>query len=269
MQLLVAKLHDQCQSWLFQHPPDISPVDRAVALGHHEILDELFRIAPERWSIDAKLSSGNGNTALHLAAWLGQTRCVQSLCERGASVLCQNMALDTPLHFACRHGHISALKALLNAMISGDSTNCSSAGINTTNARELTPLLEAVQTGHDECVPLLLEAGATITGKSRPRRAHFTKKRISVDTLRVYHEKLASMPEPDSALVKALVRQSGPWIDSLVSRRQQIMNPQARSMKSCGGDPLWIACNLKFGITSDVAAQEHVTTPAHQLEEAA
>ncbi|CAO2652683.1 Nn.00g020940.m01.CDS01 [Neocucurbitaria sp. VM-36] len=265
VQLLIAKLRDQCQSWLLQHPRNMSPVHRATVLGHHEILDELIQIAPDSWSIDAPLS--DGTTALHHAAYFGQTRCVQSLCERGASVLCQNVALDTPLHFACHRGNTPALKVMLDAMTSKEGSD-SSKGINTMNVEGLTPLLEAVQAGHDECVPILLEAGASITGKSEPKRRYFDEgKRNCVDVLRVYHEKLASMPEPDVALVKDLVHRSEPWTDLLMSRRQQIMNPQAKVKRFHGGDPPWIVCNLKSGNTSNDAAQEPVDSQQHQLTE--
>jgi len=266
VQLLAAKLRDQCQQWLLHPTADTSVIDIAAALGHHEVLDELLQLTPEDWNVDAK-KLNDGSTTLHLAAWSGHSLCIQLLCERKASTTCQNSQLDTPLHIVCRRGHPAALKVMLDIMAASDNVNGSHPDINIKNARQMTPLLEAVQQGNDECVRLLLEVGASITGKPRPEETYYKKQKPDpVNSLRVYHEKFSSMPEPDSSLLKALVQKSEPWADSLISMRHSMMSPSSKSKKSCGGDPLWICCNARMGASNESSVQKSLAVSLEQLK---
>ncbi len=58
--------------------------------------------------------SGNGATALHIAAGFGRTECVQLLINRGAEVDSVDNEKWTPLHCASAKGHLQTVRTLLD-----------------------------------------------------------------------------------------------------------------------------------------------------------
>ncbi|XP_034685117.1 ankyrin repeat-containing protein At5g02620-like [Vitis riparia] len=120
----------------------------------------------------------NKNTVLHIAAQFGQLDCVQYILGLNSSsslLLKPNLKGDTPLHHAAREGHLTVVKALIDAAkrlhqeiesgVGGDK-----AIMRMKNEEENTALHEAVRYHHSEVVKSLTEEdpefiyGANIAG---------------------------------------------------------------------------------------------------------
>ena len=107
---------------------------------------------------DINMKDKDENTALHLAAGYGQTETVQLLLEKGAKINEMNDEGLTALHLAASQGHTSIVKKLLNHR---------DADINIKGGNDgSTPLHLATGYGQTETVQLLLDRGADINAKS-------------------------------------------------------------------------------------------------------
>ncbi len=60
-------------------------------------------------------SADDGNTALHIAAWWGQTKMVCTLLEHGADITLENKQGKTPLQDAREEGHKATAEVLVAA----------------------------------------------------------------------------------------------------------------------------------------------------------
>ncbi|XP_052800137.1 GA-binding protein subunit beta-1-like [Mya arenaria] len=95
----------------------------------------------------------NGETALHVAAWVGEQTMTQELLDSGAETNVQNQNGQTPLHIAAGRGHDTVVHCLLR-------DGCD---VNTkTKYTEMTALHLASQNGHTQVVRLLLQYGADV-----------------------------------------------------------------------------------------------------------
>ena len=86
---------------------------RAAAEGDTNILEGMP-------SADLRVQlTPNKNTVLHIAAQLGQLKCVAWIIQHysvDSSLLqCPNLKGDSPLHLAAREGHLEVVKALIRA----------------------------------------------------------------------------------------------------------------------------------------------------------
>ena len=103
----------------------------------------------------------SSRTALHCAAFEGHTDAVERLLAHGADV--SNEIADSieelPLHKAAINGRTGALTILLRTVLDRPQPRAT-ALLNHRNVLESTPLHNAAQHGHVECIQLLLHAGA-------------------------------------------------------------------------------------------------------------
>jgi len=121
----------------------------SAAVGRTRGLEELL----DADSALAKAWSGDGFTALHLAAFFGQEEAAKLLLESGAEVdlVARNATIHvTPLHSAAAGSHSGIVKLLLEH---GADPNASQDG-------GFTPLHSAAQNDDRESAQALLEAGA-------------------------------------------------------------------------------------------------------------
>lgn len=127
--------------------PDMDVFD-AAALGHIDRLRHRLEEDPAR----VTAFSGDGFTALHLAAFFGKVDAAKVLLEAGArvDVYGTNAFANQPLHAAAAGRHVEVCRVLLGA----------GADPNATQHGGYTPLHEAAQAGAVELVELFLSAGA-------------------------------------------------------------------------------------------------------------
>eukprot|EP00261_Vitis_vinifera_P019867 XP_010650518.1 PREDICTED: ankyrin repeat-containing protein At5g02620-like [Vitis vinifera] len=144
----------------------------AAAYGRIDVLEQM---SEDHFVVQL---TPNKNTVLHIAAQFGQLDCVQYILGLNSSsflLLRPNLKGDTPLHHAAREGHLTVVKALIDAAkrlhqeiesgVGGDK-----AIMRMTNEEENTALHEAVRYHHSEVVKSLTEEdpefiyGANITG---------------------------------------------------------------------------------------------------------
>jgi len=123
-------------------------VFEAAAFGELDRLTALLDDDPSY----ATAYSSDGFSALHLAAFFGQSDAARFLLERGAEVDARGRGwmTGTPLHSAASASHVEILRMLLDA---GADPNARQSGA-------WTPLHSAARNGNAECVALLLAHGA-------------------------------------------------------------------------------------------------------------
>ena len=130
--------------------PDEPNVFEAAAFGRVDRLRELLDRDPEL----ARAWSGDGFTALHLAAFFGQPAAVRLLLERGADVnavaTSEQIGPVQPLHSAAAARQLACARLLIEH----------GADVNARQAGGYTPLHEAAGNGDTELARLLLAAGA-------------------------------------------------------------------------------------------------------------
>lgn len=101
---------------------------------------------------DVDAAEADGTTALHWAAWAGDTALVEAILAAGASPIAVNRYGMTALHLAAENGDVPTLRALLEA----------GADPNATLPEGETVLMTAARAGVPEAVELLIEHGADI-----------------------------------------------------------------------------------------------------------
>ena len=138
---------EELASWLGAAGAELDVFD-AAATGEVERLEALLQHHPER----ARELSGDGWTALHLAAFFGHAKAAKLLLDAGASteVTARNGQGNTPLHAAVAGRHPDVVEALLAAQ----------ANPNARELRGLTPLHLAAHRVDVALVRRLLDAGA-------------------------------------------------------------------------------------------------------------
>ncbi|KAJ9672016.1 hypothetical protein PVL29_025595 [Vitis rotundifolia] len=104
-------------------------------------------------------SSHRKNTALHIAARVGNKKIVVALLCKGtpASLLTENSKRETPLHIAARSGHVDVVKFLIDWATYVEIGGIQQA-LRMRNMEGNTPLHEAVRNGHHSTVLALVEA---------------------------------------------------------------------------------------------------------------
>jgi uncharacterized protein len=109
--------------------------------------------------------SGDGFTALHLAAFFGHKDAVRFLIEKGADVnaVAKNMMKVMPLHSAVAHNQVEISEMLVQR----------GADVNATQEGGITPLHESAQNGNVEITELLIENGAKVNARTTDGRTPF------------------------------------------------------------------------------------------------
>ncbi len=136
----------------------------AASIGEIETLETIFKLRAKTLEIEHKNSQGN--TALALAAYYGQSQALEFLIKKGGEIETVNEKGNTPLITAVENNHIEAVKVLLKH----------NANINTKNNEGLTALDMAKKSTNPEMVSLfnsllanptsVLEEGARISGNN-------------------------------------------------------------------------------------------------------
>jgi len=144
--------HDAVRQLLATNP-ELDAFD-AAGLGRADRLAELL-------GADAGVATAfasDGFTALHLAAFFGQTEAARLLLERSAqpNLVSRNQLKVMPLHSAAAGSHMGVARLLV----------AGGADVNATQRHGYTPLHAAAQNGNVELTELLLDAGADPTART-------------------------------------------------------------------------------------------------------
>ncbi|KAH6661585.1 putative serine/threonine-protein kinase ripk4 [Halenospora varia] len=123
------------------------------------------------------LSPNPGNSAsgtpLHQAATNGHLHIVRFLLLKGANLTAPNEAGQTVLHLAAERGHEAVVEHVLSEDISQFTADGQMGGggtkafIDRVDDQGFTALHRAAASGHEECVRILVEAGAEIESSGR------------------------------------------------------------------------------------------------------
>lgn len=154
----------------YRTPQGETPLMAALYRGHHAVVDlliesgapldlfaaaatgrvEALSAAAASTAIDSY--SYDGWTALHLAAFFGQTEAVRILLDAGAAIsaVSTNSMRNTPLHAASAGGHSAAALLLVER----------GADVHAADAGGHTPLHIAAENGMADLVKALVAAGA-------------------------------------------------------------------------------------------------------------
>ncbi len=122
----------------------MTPMMLASAAGHAEVVQTLISSG---FHLD---SDASGQTAVHLAAWIGATDVIEILARTSDVAGLKTSTGYTPQHAASWQGHVDVVSQLLLA----------GADSNAVDSDGWTPLHKAAFRGHVEVVKVLLDRGA-------------------------------------------------------------------------------------------------------------
>uniref|UniRef100_A0A0D6RAI5 Uncharacterized protein n=1 Tax=Araucaria cunninghamii TaxID=56994 RepID=A0A0D6RAI5_ARACU len=128
----------------------------AARSGDFDALHSIYSSNPTL--INAR--DNHSRTPLHLAAWSGQTKVVQFLCEHKADVRAAAVDNMAAIHFASQKGHLEIVRILLR----------SGAYVNASTRKGMTALHYAVQGGHVDLVKFLIHKGASLSAETKARK---------------------------------------------------------------------------------------------------
>ena len=136
-------------------PNTIEPerFDTGLILSVRKKAWKVFGLLLSAKGVQLNARSRNGDTALMIAAFNGETMAAARLIEKGAEI---NRPGWTALHYAAASGSLPIVRNLLehSAYIDAESPN------------KTTPLMMAARAGHEKVVNLLLEEGADVLLKN-------------------------------------------------------------------------------------------------------
>jgi len=145
--------------------------------------------------VDVNVADGDGSTALHWAASVGDVAAAEALLEAGASVKASTrIGAITPLLMAARHGNAALVRALLEAGARADEVN----------ANGTTALMLAAAAGSAPAVTLLVDRGADPNAKEATNgqtALMFAAARNSAEAIRVLLQRRAD-PRITTTVVK-------------------------------------------------------------------
>ncbi|GLJ26633.1 hypothetical protein SUGI_0517760 [Cryptomeria japonica] len=132
----------------------------AARSGDLEAFQTLYASNPTLTVSLINSRDNHSRTPLHLAAWSGQTKVVQFLCEHKADVRAAAVDDMAAIHFASQKGHLEIVRILLR----------SGASVNAYTRKGMTALHCAVQGGHLELVKFLIQKGANVSAETKARK---------------------------------------------------------------------------------------------------
>ena len=154
-----------CASRIHEPPPE--GADVLYAAGHRQY--DLLRSLIAKGA-DVNMAGEKGITPLIMAVMRNDVKCVNILLKAGADVNKGDFYSDTALMWAARTGHTKCLEILIKSGVDVNATSdygeVAQWDMNlefTWNIEDgSTALIKATKGGHDDCVNMLIEAGADV-----------------------------------------------------------------------------------------------------------
>jgi ankyrin repeat protein len=136
-------------------PNTIEPerLDTALLLSVRHRAWKVFALLLKHPDVQLDARSRNGDTALMIAAFNGDTKAALELIDKGAEI---NRPGWTALHYACAVGNLAVIRKLIE----------NSAYIDAESPNKTTPLMMAARGGHLSSVQFLIDEGADVTAKN-------------------------------------------------------------------------------------------------------
>ncbi|KAL3500113.1 hypothetical protein ACH5RR_039206 [Cinchona calisaya] len=188
-------------------------------------LDAVHRICSTN-SLALNSRDKHSRTPLHLAAWSGQTKVVEYLCNK-ADVGAAAMDDMGAIHFAAQKGHTEVVRILINFGVS----------IKSYNRKGMTALHYAAQGSHLELVRYLIKKGANLNAKNKAGKAPVDL--ASSDEIRTFlvecqtksskgvlNDEKGSEAQPNSSL-----QENAENTDIVLDRDEEPENERDESMK--------------------------------------
>jgi ankyrin repeat protein len=177
-------------------PNTIEPerLDTALILSVRHRAWKVFALLLKHPDVQLDARSRNGDTALMIAAFNGDTKAALELIDKGAEI---NRPGWTALHYASAVGNLVVIRKLIE----------NSAYIDAESPNKTTPLMMAARAGHLSSVQLLIDEGADVTAKNELglNAIDFAKSQnhIAIITLLDRHVKQAETKSDTKADTKA------------------------------------------------------------------
>ncbi len=136
-------------------PNTIEPerLDTALILSVRYRAWKVFALLLKHPDVQLDARSRNGDTALMIAAFNGDTKAAVELIDKGAEI---NRPGWTALHYASAVGNVVLMRKLIE----------NSAYIDAESPNKTTPLMMAARAGHLSSVQFLIDEGADVTAKN-------------------------------------------------------------------------------------------------------
>ena len=136
-------------------PNTIEPerLDTALILSVRHRAWKVFALLLKHPDVQLDARSRNGDTALMIAAFNGDTKAALELIDKGAEIKRPGW---TALHYASAVGNLVLMRKLIE----------NSAYIDAESPNKTTPLMMAARAGHLSSVQFLIEEGADVTAKN-------------------------------------------------------------------------------------------------------
>ena len=136
-------------------PNTIEPerLDTALILSVRHRAWKVFALLLKHPDVQLDARSRNGDTALMIAAFNGDTKAALEIIDKGAEI---NRPGWTALHYASAVGNLVVIRKLIE----------NSAYIDAESPNKTTPLMMAARAGHLSSVQLLIDEGADVNAKN-------------------------------------------------------------------------------------------------------
>ena len=222
-----------------------SPVADAAMQGDLEAVRALLR-----GGADVNAAQGDGMTALHWAARLGESELVEVLLYAGAKLDAgTRIGRYTPLHIAAREGRESVVRVLLDAG--------ADPGVVTTNSGA-TPLHLAARSGDQEIVQLLIDHGAEVNATAGSWGQTPLTFAAALNRVGVIEVLLTAGADPNAQAIVVDVADMSAADNAAEQRLQEVLQGFQEQQ---GGGPAWQPTPNQVQAAIDLARQVQTRWP--------